>query len=767
MNNPPMHETASVLFMDIVKFSLQPIATQKELLEILQRVVQASNEFQKADGAGELLRLATGDGMALVFRRDFCAPVRCAIELATGLKMHPQVRLRMGVNAGPISWHTDVNEKDNVVGEGINIAQRVMDLGDAGHILVAHSVAEMLRGESDWNAALVDLGLVEVKHEVLVHIYNVCKQGLGNPARPSKLVQAVVREPSRSSLPARPPIFVGREAEIAELRARLSESAVVPVQGTPGLGKTTLALEFVHRYKADFEAVYWLQCVERDLAALAGELMFQLGVRIEGDLEKILHDLRAECASKRCLLVLDNVEDGAPGALIPGGRASVLVTTRIEAVDFLAYLDRVKPALFTDDECLAVFRRVVGDEEVKKSESSARSLFKELGYLPVGVAVAAGLIKHDTRYTIDSLSKKLPELEKLKFGKNNVGALLREAIAATGEDERKLMPAMAVCAPEGFRLGLAAEIAGLGEEAALDALQELKSRSLVEELDREERRYRLHALVRAAADSSDALRLRHATAVNSLFKDWEKNWRACEKDLPDLRQAFTWSVEGGADLERWSLGGELAFQGYSLTLRIGRLLEAMEFCERCSQAAEAKGDKQALQAWYGNQALILRRWGRLEEALALHKKEEAICEELGIRDGLQACYGNQALILQAWGRLEEALALHKKQEAICEELGNRDGLQRSYGNQALILKDWGRLEEALALHKKEEAICEELGNRQSLATCYANMASLAHERGDVDEARSRAEAALAIFAEMKMPRETEAVKKLLERIGGG
>jgi tetratricopeptide (TPR) repeat protein len=646
--------------------------------------------------------------------------------------------------------------------------------------------------------------------------------------------------------PARPPLFVGREAELKALRERLSEEgSVVPVQGFPGLGKTTLALEFAHRFKTDFEAVYWLQCVKTDLAALAGELMFQLGVHIEGDLEKILHDLRAECSSKRCLLVLDNVEDEAPGRLIPGGRASVLVTTRREAVDFLAYHVAVTPALFTVDECLAVFRRMLGEEEVKRSEALAKTLFRELGYLPVGILVAAGLIKQDARYTIDSLAKRLPHLEKLRFGRDNVGALLKEAIATTGGNERKLMPAMAVCSPEGFRLGLAAEIAELVEDVALDALQELKSRSLVEELDRRARRYRLHALVRAAAEPSDALRLRHANAVANRFQDWEKNWRECEVDLPDMRQAIAWLIEDGSDQERWELSGQLAHKGYSLTSRIGRLPEALEFCERMVRAADVKGDKWALQRWHGNLALILRRWGRLEEALALLKKQEEICEELGNRDGLQRCYGNQALILQAWGRLEEALALLKKQEEICEELGNRDGLQRCYGNQALILQDWGRLEEALALHNKKEAICEELGNRdslqisygnqasilqllgrleealalhkkgeaiceelgnrdslqrsygnqalilqaggrleealallekkeaickelgnrQDLANCYWCVADLARARGDISEARTRAEAALGIFTELKMPREIEGLKDLLKEIG--
>jgi tetratricopeptide (TPR) repeat protein len=654
------------------------------------------------------------------------------------------------------------------------------------------------------------------------------------------------RGPQPFHAPSRPPLFVGREAELEKLRTRLGEEgAVVPVQGLPGLGKTALALEFAHRYRADFDAVYWLQCVGRDLGALAAELERQLSTKVDGDLEKILHDLRAELEQKRCLLVLDNVEGDEVERLIPAGRASVLVTTRQEHLTFLGHHKNVSPEVFSEEDCLDLFRRVLGPQQVAKSEQRAKELFKQLGYLPIGISVAAGLINYDARYTIDSLAAKLPSLEKMAFGKDNVGVLLKEAIARTGESGRKLMAAMAVCAPEGFRLGLAAEIADFGEEAALDALQELKSRSLVEALDKEARRYRLHALVRAAAEPPDPLRLRHAQAVEERFENWEADWRECEKDLGDLRQAFRWTIDGQRDDELWRLGGRLASAGFLLTKRIGRLPEAYEFCEQPARAAEIRGDKYAVQAWLGNQALILQAWGGLEEALALHKKKEAICEEIGNRDGLQRSYGNQALILQDWGRLEEALALHKKEEAICEELGDqgglagsygnqasilqawgrldealallrkveaiseelgnrdwlhvsygnqavilkasgrldealalhkkeeaiceelgaRDGLQSSYGNQAVILQAWGRLDEALALLKKKEAICEELGLRGDLAYCHWYMADLARERGDIPEARRLANDALAIFLELRMPREIEGVQTLIAEMG--
>jgi tetratricopeptide (TPR) repeat protein len=205
-------------------------------------------------------------------------------------------------------------------------------------------------------------------------------------------------------------------------------------------------------------------------------------------------------------------------------------------------------------------------------------------------------------------------------------------------------------------------------------------------------------------------------------------------------------------------GLQICYGNQALILKAwGKLDEAMALHKKKEAICEELGNKDSLQRSYGNQAVILQDWGKLDEAMALHKKEEAICQELGDKDGLQASYGNQAVILKAWGRLDEAMALHKKEEAICEELGNRDSLQICYGNQALILKAWGRLDEAMALHKKEEAICGELGNKEGLGFCYWNWGRLARRQGQPDVAQTKLEQALALFTELKMPRQRDAV----------
>ena len=179
-----------VLFIDIVGYSKLRVNEQSGLLRELTEVVSGTREFREAEAEGKLIRLPTGDGMALVFRTDPEAPAQCALEIARALKEHPRIALRMGIHSGPISEVADVNQRQNIAGAGINLAQRVMDCGDAGHILVSKRVAEDLEQHDRWRPFLHELGTCEVKHGVRIHISNLYSDEVGNPNLPSKL-QAV------------------------------------------------------------------------------------------------------------------------------------------------------------------------------------------------------------------------------------------------------------------------------------------------------------------------------------------------------------------------------------------------------------------------------------------------------------------------------------------------------------------------------------------------------------------------------------------------
>src|SRR5881275_3574597 len=176
-----------VLFIDIVGYSKLLVNQQSELQHELNQVVSRTSQFRESDAQQELTRLPTGDGMALVFRESPEAPAQCAVEIARALKEHPRIALRMGIHSGPISEVTDVNQRQNIAGAGINMAQRVMDCGDAGHILVSKHVAEDLEQHDRWRPLLHDLGSCEVKHGVRIEISNLYSDEVGNPQLPKKL----------------------------------------------------------------------------------------------------------------------------------------------------------------------------------------------------------------------------------------------------------------------------------------------------------------------------------------------------------------------------------------------------------------------------------------------------------------------------------------------------------------------------------------------------------------------------------------------------
>src|SRR6184192_529701 len=177
-------EIAHVLFIDIIGYSKLLITEQSELLRRLTDVVRETEQFRFAEAEGKLVRLPTGDGMALVFRNSPEAPVQCALELSKRLKAHPELYVRMGIHSGPVNEVADVNERANITGAGINIAQRIMDCGDAGHILLSKHVAEDLQHYLEWRPYLHDVGQGEVKHEEMISIVNLYTRELGNPNPP-------------------------------------------------------------------------------------------------------------------------------------------------------------------------------------------------------------------------------------------------------------------------------------------------------------------------------------------------------------------------------------------------------------------------------------------------------------------------------------------------------------------------------------------------------------------------------------------------------
>src|ERR1700682_1609695 len=189
-------EIAHVLFIDIVGYSKLSINDQRAAIGELTQAVRMSEQVQNAEAGARLLKIPTGDGMALVFYKSPEEPVKCALEISRALKEHPKIQLRMGAHSGPVSGVIDVNGQANLAGAGLNMAQRVMDCGDAGHILLSKRVAEDLGEYEQWRPLLHDLGACEVKHGARVSIVNLHADQVGNPDLPKKF-QALKKRSAR------------------------------------------------------------------------------------------------------------------------------------------------------------------------------------------------------------------------------------------------------------------------------------------------------------------------------------------------------------------------------------------------------------------------------------------------------------------------------------------------------------------------------------------------------------------------------------------
>src|ERR1700745_1202545 len=193
-------EIAHILLIDVVGYSKLLVNEQIELLQQLNRIVRSTECFQAAESTGKLTRVPTGDGMALLFFRSPEEPAQCALEISQALKDYPHIQLRMGVHSGPVNQVTDVNDRTNIAGAGINIAQRVMDCGDAGHILLSKRLADDLVEYRHWRPYLHDLGECEAKYGLALDLVTLHKDNLRNPHLPERLKRRRWKQPAATTV---------------------------------------------------------------------------------------------------------------------------------------------------------------------------------------------------------------------------------------------------------------------------------------------------------------------------------------------------------------------------------------------------------------------------------------------------------------------------------------------------------------------------------------------------------------------------------------
>src|SRR5689334_22544377 len=253
-------EIGHVLFIDIVGYSKLLINEQSAQLETLKAIIRGTDQFKKADAENELLRLPTGDGGALVFRTTPEAPVLCALEIANALKTHPNLKVRMGIHSGPVNEISDLNEQANIAGAGINLAQRVMDCGDAGHILLSKHVADDLEHYPRWQPYLHELGQCEVKHGIRIGIVNLYNEEVGNRKAPKKL-QAFGQRRARMRWAAIVTILILLGAIVAAL---VIVSKKLP-RSTPGVPEKSIAVLPFENLSGDEENAYFAAGIQDEI----------------------------------------------------------------------------------------------------------------------------------------------------------------------------------------------------------------------------------------------------------------------------------------------------------------------------------------------------------------------------------------------------------------------------------------------------------------------------------------------------------------------
>jgi TolB-like protein/class 3 adenylate cyclase/Tfp pilus assembly protein PilF len=268
-------EIAYVLFIDIVGYSKLLVDQQRRLLEILNEIVRGTEQFHKAEVNNRLITIPTGDGMALVFYNTPEAPVECALEISRALKEHPELKLRMGVHSGAVSGVVDVSGRANIAGAGINVAQRVMDCGDTGHILLSKHVAEDLEQLGHWKRHLHDLGDTEVKHGAHVSVVNLYTEELGNPEVPQKFRQArqkaampafeEKRSRGRSWIIATALIIVGALALGGFLLFRHSTEVASRAASISGIPEKSIAVLPFENLSSDKENAYFADGIQDEI----------------------------------------------------------------------------------------------------------------------------------------------------------------------------------------------------------------------------------------------------------------------------------------------------------------------------------------------------------------------------------------------------------------------------------------------------------------------------------------------------------------------
>ena len=749
-------EIAHVLFLDIVAFTNLHMEEQRESLKRLQQIVSATPSFRKADQDKRLISLPTGDGMALAFFGDPIASVECALEIAEHLRSHPNLKVRMGLNAGLVYQHLDINANLNVQGGGINEAQRIMDAGDAGHILVSKGTAALLQHLKRWAPHLDDLGEHAVKHGKKVHFYNLYTGELGNPALPAKF--RAERDRARRGK-------ITRLAIAAAVLAALAGAGFVVYQKYSPIKRKQYVAVMGFRNSTGNADVAW---VDGDLtdnmrAQLGGtdklrtisgqecaEMWKNLGVpRFESLSKHSLGQLKSFGAD---FVVVGSYKDQGKSA---GGNIHLIVELQDAGQGETI-------ATITEDGTEAELDRLVA--------RSATRLREKLGLGELSPERTRQLEMAQAPPSIREFY--YPGLEKLRnYEPQQARSYLRRAVdiepafplghAALAEAESEL-------GYDGRATEIAKRAVDLSQGLAFEDQQSIEGRyyamatkwdqaiGAYEKLyhykrDNLEYGLQLAKTQLSAGKGTDALgtlaELRKLPKPEGDDARIDLAQAETSKSLGDPKAALK-AADSAAQKAKASGARLLRARALHWTCAILRTVgepeKAKPACEESRNISRDLDDKLGIARAVTILGTIQLDKNDLEGARRLYQEALDNAEQIGAEKDVSGALNNLAMVLDAQGELEPAKQAYEKALNIQEAIGAKAEIPGTLNNIGTLLRQQGELEEARKKFEQAIEAAKQSGAKGSQADALANLGDVLEERGDLARAEQSYVESIAI-----------------------
>ncbi len=745
-------ELAHVLFMDLVAFSTWPMEEQRRGLSELQNIVLNTPQVRAGERDHLLIRLPTGDGMALVFFGDPILCVECAFQISAELKKS-RLKLRMGINTGPVYRVADINGEENVAGAGINMGQRIMDAGDAGHILLSKSAAEILLPLQDWSGHVHDLGEHSVKHGVKLQFYNLYTEELGNRALPSRfqaeLTLAAKQRRRRLIATAVAVALVAVLAFAAARRMMPSKRrrsvAVMGFRNITGRPENDwVSTGLSEGLRTQLASTEKLRTISGEESA---EMWRDLGLTTVDSLgQSSLSKLRSRGAD---IVIVGSYTD------LPGGRIALNVYIQDTAGGETDSME----AEGTETEITVLIAQTgerlrtkmgLGTISAEKERQLALSQPSPEAAQPYSEGLAK-LRAYEPLQAQSYLATAVTIDPAFPFAH----AALAEAWLVLGYDQRaeeQAKKAFELSANLSFEdhTAIEARYRGIAHDwpAAISAYQQLYKYSQTQKLDYG---LKLAEAQRSAGKGQDGLIT--LAELRKLLKpeggdpriDLEEAETAVA--LGDLKRGLTAAAAAAGAAQATSarlLQSRALIWSCVAFRRLGEMQKAEQSCEQSKVIAIESHDKLGQARAINNLASIASDQGNLDKAADLFEQALAVGREIGAKRDISGALNNIGNILSAQGRLAEANARYQEALKIQKDIGFTAEIPNTLADIGDVLHQQGDL--AGAQHILEQAIvaAKESGNESVAAASKANLGMVLADRGDLGEAEQNYRDALEI-----------------------